>query len=614
MKSLLLLMVFVIASCAGAPETQTGGSDPFALPAKESPEAEWWRESMKTRDERLEWWREARFGMFVHWGVYSGLGSQWQGRILSTGYSEHIQRRLQIPIPVYREEVAGTFNPIHFNADEWMRLAKQAGMAYFIITSKHHDGFAMWPSSVSSYNIADATPFERDPMLELREAAKKHDIKFGFYYSHAFDWGEEFGPGNDWDYPNPGGDKTRFDMGDWWNFEEFEWFIPKARRYVDEKAIPQLLELIERYDPDIFWFDTPHKLPPVENFRIMKAVREASPRVVINGRLVRDWGDYANTADRPAEFAPYEGDWEAIPTTNESYGWNPFDTTHKSASHFIQLLAKSVARGGNLLLNIGPMGDGRVDPTDVEILQGIGNWWQVNGSSIRGSGRTPLQVQSWGESTRKHNTLYLHVFEWPTDGRLVVGGLTSEIRQAYLLSDRNRSPLNVIRINPLDISIQVPPTAPDAVNSVVVLELDEAPVADPVRLLQPIFVSEELRVFDAALIGEGMRFGPGKTHDAHVLGFSTQNQSIQWAARLNEATIYDVEISYDAIAESDGSRFKVSFGTQALSGSVKSGNIQTDYLGRIELEPGEVIISLTALETNGTETMRPRSLLLKPIR
>lgn len=614
MKFLILIMAIALVSCSGAPESSNAGADPFALPSKESPEAEWWRESMKTLDERLEWWREARFGMFVHWGVYSGLGSQWQGQKLTTGYSEHIQRRLKIPIPVYLEEVAGHFNPIHFNADEWMRLAKHAGMAYFIITSKHHDGFAMWPSSVSDYNIADATPFQRDPMLELRDAAREHGIKFGFYYSHAFDWGEEFGPGNDWDYPNPGGDKGRArNMEDWWNFEEFEWFIPKARRYVEEKSIPQLLELIELYDPDILWFDTPHKLPPIENFRIMKAVRDASPRVVINGRLLRGWGDYANTADRPAEFAPHEGDWEGIPTTNESYGWNPFDTTHKPVSHFVQLLAKSVARGGNVLMNVGPMGDGRIDLRDVEILQGIGDWWQVNGTSIRGSGRTPLQVQSWGESTRKDNTLYLHVFEWPGDGRLVVGGLKSEVRHAYLLSDRNRSALRVNRIYPLDISIQVPLIAPDPANSIVVLELVEAPVANAGRLLQPTFASEALRVFDAELMGEGMRFGPGKTHDAHVLGFSGQNQSIQWAARLNEATIYDVEISYDAIAESDGNTFKVTFGTQALTGSVNSGNIQTDYLGRIELEPGEVMISLIASETTGGEVMRPRALKLTPV-
>lgn len=614
-RTLITSFCIALVSCTSNPESSSDEADIFALPTKESPEAEWWRESMKTLDERLDWWHEARFGMFVHWGVSSGLGSQWQGQELTTGYSEHIQRRLKIPNPVYREEVAGSFNPIHFNADEWLRLAKETGMGYFVITSKHHDGFAMWPSRASDFNIADATPFQRDPMMELRNAAQKHGIRFGFYYSHAFDWGEEFGPGNDWDYPNPGGNVARSrNMEDWWNYKEFEWFIPKARKYVDEKAIPQLMELIEMYDPDILWFDTPHKLPPSENFRILKAVREAGPRVVINGRLVRDWGDYANTADRPAEFAAHDGDWEGIPTTNESYGWNPFDATHKPVSHFIQLLAKSVARGGNVLMNIGPMGDGRIDPRDVEILEGIGDWWQVNDESIRGSGRTPLQVQSWGESTRKDNTLYLHVFEWPGGGHLVVGGLRSDVRNAYLLSDRNRSPLKVKRISSLDVSIEVPLIAPDLANSVVVLELDEDPVADFSRLLQPAYAFETLRVFDAELMGEGLRFGPGKTRDAHILGFSNPDQAIVWATRLNEAASFDVEISYDAAAEANGNTFKVNFGSQTLTGRVKPGNIQTVYLGRIMLEPGEVMISLAPLEASEKEVMRPRSLTLRTVR
>jgi hypothetical protein len=224
-------------------------------------------------DARLGWWREARFGMFVHWGVYSTLSGTWNGRAYG-GYGEHIQRMAKIPIPVYRREVAGTFNPVHFNADEWIRLAKEAGMGYFIITAKHHDGFAMYDSQVSDYNIVKATPFARDPMRELQAACKRHGLKFGFYYSHAFDWGEENGPGNDWDFDNPGGDKLLHGFN-WW--EKCPEFLPRARKYVDEKSIPQILELIRNYDPDILWFDTPHKLPDEENRCIMAAVRRAKP-------------------------------------------------------------------------------------------------------------------------------------------------------------------------------------------------------------------------------------------------------------------------------------------------------------------------------------------------
>lgn len=608
MTPLLLAMAF--AHCTNTTKPPAAGADSFKLPSKDSPEAEWWRESMKTHDERMQWWREARFGMFVHWGVYSALGNEYQGQ-KGGGYAEHIQRVLKIPIEEYHANVAGSFTPTEFNADEWIRMAKEAGMGYFIITAKHHDGFAMWPSEVSDKNIAEATPFERDPMQELHDACKKYGLKFGFYYSHAFDWGEEFGPGNDWEFPNPGGDKTR-GLRDWWNAERFEWFIPKARKYVDEKSIPQIRELIERYDPDIMWFDTPHKLPPSENFRIMQAVREASPDVVINGRLVREWGDYTSTADRPAEFSPHEGDWEGIPTTNESYGWNRFDYSHKTPEHFIRILAKAVARGGNILMNVGPMGNGRIDPKDAVILESIADWWKVYGESIRGSDRTPLQVQAWGESTRKGNTLYLHVFNWPENGQLVVGGLKSKVLKAYLLSDPNRSALEVNRIDALDVIIDVPKFAPHAANSVLVLQCEGIIEASPIRLLQPALASDTLHVFDAQLKGDGMDFGAGKTRDAYVTGFSNADKCIVWPARLNEPASFEVEITYDA--DADGRTFTVMLGSEILKGTVKSGNLQTISLGQIFLEPGDVTISLAPDERIENEVMRPRSLILTPLK
>ena len=501
-------------------------SENFRLPSKDSPEVAWWRESMKTRDERLAWWREARFGMFIHWGVYSGLGNEFHGK-QGGGYAEHIQRVLKIPIPVYRKEVAGTFNPTNFNAEQWVSLAKQAGMGYIVITAKHHDGFAMWPTKVNDYNIMDATPWKHDPMKDLKAACQKQGIRFGFYYSQAFDWGEKDGAGNDWDYNNPGGDKTRGERN-WW--ETRPEFMEHARKYVNEKAIPQLRELIKMYDPDILWFDTSGKLPPSENLRIMKAVREASPRVVISGRLVGNWGDYDDTTDRPAEFPPHDGDWEAIPTTDESYGWNKFDTSHKPPSHFIQLLAKASARGGNTLMNIGPMGDGNIDPKDVAILKGIGDWWRVNGESIRGTTRTPLSVQTWGESTRKGSTLYLHVFDWPTNGELVVGGLKNNGSFASLLADKSEAhALVTTQINPIDVRIAIPVNAPDKVDSVVVLKCSGDIEADSARLLQPGFPIETLRAFDGQLHG-GLRFGPGKkTDDVITTGWNDSNQFITWA-------------------------------------------------------------------------------------
>ena len=605
--ALALAVFFLLLDTASAASPDRNS---FSIPETNSPELSWWRDSMKTRDQRLEWWREARFGMFVHWGVYAYLGGTYQDRPVK-GYAEHIQRILKIPIPVYREQVAGHFNPTEFNADEWIRTAREAGMGYFIITAKHHDGFAMFDSQVSDYNVVKATPFKRDPMKELRAACEKYGVKFGFYYSQAFDWGEANAPGNDWDYDNPGGDRGLHGGRNWW--ESSPELLPKARKYVDEKAIPQLLELIRNYHPDIFWFDTPSKLPDSENLRILKAVRQASPGVVINGRLVRNCGDYASTADRPAEFAPHEGDWEGIPTTNESYGWNRNDHSHKPPAHFIQLLAKAAARGGNTLMNIGPMGNGKIDPADLAILRGIGQWWQVNGESIRGTTRTLLPVQAWGESTRKGNRLYLHVFDWPRDGALILGGLKNPVRRAYLLADPKQGGLKVDRINSLDLRIEVASSAPDHADSVVVVEGEGELAADSARLLLPNAATNNLRVFDGQRRGKTLHFGAGKTRDAYVDNWSKGTEFMAWPASLDQQTAFEVSVVYDAPAESAGGRYRVRLGSETLAGTVKEGEQVSVLLGRVRLKPGAFEIQVLPEKIQGSELMRLRSVLLRPV-
>ena len=490
-------------------------------------------------------------------------------------------------------------------------------MKYIVITSKHHDGFAMWPTKVNDYNIMDATPWHHDPMKDLRAACDKQGIKFGFYYSQAFDWGNSNAPGNDWDYKNPGGDKL-IGGKNWW--ETKPEFMASARKYVDGKSIPQIRELIKLYHPDILWFDTAGKLPPSENLRIMKAIREMDQHVVISGRLVSGWGDYADTTDRPANFPPHSGDWEGIPTTDESYGWNKFDTSHKPPSHFIQLLAKSAARGGNLLLNIGPMGDGNIDSKDVVILKGIVDWWKVNGESIRGTTRTPLPVQTWGESTRKSNMLYLHVFNWPTNGKLIVGGLKANPTRAFILSklvmginlDISSLYLKTARLNPLDVIIDIPTKAPDKVDSIIALECVGDIQADTNRLLQPEFPSETLRAFDGELHG-GLKFGPGKKTDDVVMNWTKENQSVTWSVRLEKAATYEVAANYTAPEGSDGGAFAVSFGSQTLKGEVKSGTNQTGSLGRVSLVPGSFEMKVAATKINGGELFRLRHLELKPV-
>ncbi len=595
-------------SHAASSEVAESTDTAFGLPDKDSPQVQWWRDSQTNLDDRLAWFRDARFGMFIHWGVYSGLGNEFQGR-RGGGYAEHIQRILKIPIPVYRKEVAGNFNPTNFDADTWVRLARDTGMKYIVITAKHHDGFAMWPTKVNDYNIMDATPWHHDPMADLKAACDKYGIKFGFYYSQAFDWGNSNAPGNDWDYQNPGGDK-KLGGTDWWTTRPE--FIASARTYVDTKAIPQLQELIRLYHPAILWFDTAGKLPPSENLRIMQAVRAADPNVVISGRLVYGWGDYADTTDRPANFPPHDGDWEGIPTTDESYGWNPFDELHKPPSHFIQLLAKCAARGGNMLLNIGPMGTGEIDPKDVAILKGIGDWWSVNGESIRGTTRTPLPVQAWGESTRKGNWLYLHVFNWPANGELVVGGLKSEVKSAALPGPMGTSPVSLpaSRLGALDWSIKVPATAPDKVDSIIELDCADDIIADTNRLLQPQFTSDTLRAFDGELHGH-LRFGPGKKTDDVVMDWTHTSESVTWAVRLDRPAAYEIFANYDAAKDSAGGVFTVSLGSHTLVATVKANTNKPVSVGHVTLDPGVFEIKVEGDKLNGDELFKLRNLELR---
>ena len=571
---------------------------------------------MKTHDQRIAWWREAKFGCFIHWGVYSTFGGEWNGKPFR-GYAEHMMRINKIPRAEYEAKVVSIFNPVKFNADEWVRLIKSAGMNYLIITAKHHDGFAMYPSAVTRYNVRDATPFKRDPMRELRDACRKNGIRFGFYYSHAFDWEHPDAPGNDWDYDNPGGDKGLHGGVQW--YDQHPDLLEKAKRYVDQKAIPQIVELLKNYQPDILWFDTPSKLPLSENIRIMKAVRAADPKVVINGRLARgggySFGDYKNTGDRAAEIVPTEGDWETIPTTNESYGYHKYDLSHKPVAHFIQLMAKTAARGGNMLMNIGPMGTGEIDPKDQEILRGIGAWLKTNGASIYDSARTPLPVQAWGESSRKGNTLYLHVFDWPRNGKLVLGGLKSEVAKAYLLADPQRKALKVNRLNANDLMIVVPLQPVDAADTVVAVEVRGEPQVNPVRLVlnsQPNL----LRVFDGELHGRKVHFGDGKAPRAYVLDWSDPAEWVGWKVRVNEPGRYEVSVKYTTASAANNGTYSVIFNDQAFAVTVvptlSETEGRTETVGTVRLVPGEYEIQVRPADIRGGELMRLFSLSLTP--
>lgn len=566
------------------------------------------------KDARLAWWREARFGMFIHWGVYSSFGGEWKGQKVE-GYAEHLQRIMKIKREEYLEKAVKPFNPTEFSADEWVKTVKDTGMQYIVITSMHHDGVAMFDSKTDDYNVVKSSAFGRDPLMELKKACDKHGIKLGFYYSHAQDWSISGDPR----YPEPNGPERR-------------------KAVVEKKVFPQIKELIENYHPALFWGDTPHHNPKELNEQILAYLREQDPNLIINGRVAGAiYGDYLSTPDRPFEYGPMdkpeEKDWEAIPTTNESYGYHKLDKSHKPAAHFIHLLAKAAAKGGNLLMNIGPMGDGNMAPEDLAILHEIGKWWAVNGESIRATTRTPLMRQAWGDSTLKGKQLFLHVFEWPKDGKLVVGGLKTEIQKAVLLSDRDKE-LSVRR-NGLDVEIEVPKVAPDQADSVILVECKSVPEADTAFLLQNN-MPNNLSVFFGQLLGttkkDGWRLGRGQSISANVTGWSQKECGVKWSTRLNQKTEFDVMVTYDApgadgqakietmggtvLKKSEdtfGGTFVVEIGSQKLKGEIsQQGEGVKLNLGRITLEPGPIQIQVMAETITGKELMRLQSVTLIP--
>ncbi|UPK71179.1 alpha-L-fucosidase [Chitinophaga filiformis] len=628
MRNIFLSIVIIILSCRLQAQTLAASADKGdeqGLLLQKGAERDqaaidealngWWKHSMENHEARIAWWREAKFGCFIHWGVYSVAGGEWEGKKVD-GYAEHLMRKERIPREVYKERLLKTFNPEQFDADAWVRMIKAAGMRYLVITSKHHDGVAMYPSAVSDLNIS-ASPFKRDPMQELSAACKKYGIRFGFYYSHAFDWEHPDAPGNDWDYDNPAGDKRLYGGLNWFDVHPEK--LPKAVKYVNEKAIPQIVELIRKYHPDILWFDTPSKLPLSENIRILKAIREVDNNVVVNGRLARSagisFGDYINTSDRPAEFYPVTGDWEAIPTTNESYGYSKFDNSHKPAGFFVRLQAKAAARGGNLLMNIGPMGNGLIDPRDTVILHSIGAWMQTNGESIYGTSASPLPLQPWGESTRKGNRLYLHVFDWPERGLLYVGGLKSNIRKAWLLADRQQKALMVKRVNDRDITIVLPAKASDSMNSVIVLDMEDVKT-DSIRVLDSNSLPNVLRAFDGTLHGGGFLYGDGKAPKYYVYNWTKPDQYVSWTFRLTAPARFRTNIKYAADSTTGENKFIVTVNGKTLIGKTQAvssaDKIMTQSLGDLSLPAGVHTLSIRPGEITGKELMKLFEITLVP--
>ena len=367
--------------------------------------------SKPSSSDPLAWWREARFGLFIHWGLYAVHGGVWKGRQLP-GIGEWLMCNFKVPVGEYRT-LAEQFNPVDFDAEAIAQLAQDAGMRYLVITAKHHDGFAMWDSKVSDYTIVKSTPYGRDPMKALAAACARRDITFCFYYSQALDWEHPDGVGNTWDF-----DETKK------NFQ----------RYLDEKVKPQLTELLTGYGPiGLIWFDTPVGITRAQSLEIRNLVKSLQPACLVSGRIGHGVGDYGSLGDNQIPAGRLVGDWETPATLNDTWGYKTGDRQWKSVDTLQRLLIDLCSKGANYLLNIGPDAQGRVPAESAQHLHEIGAWLRVQGEAVYGTQPNPYPYEfSWGRITRKANKLYVFLTDPPHAG-FRLHGLRNEVRAARLL-------------------------------------------------------------------------------------------------------------------------------------------------------------------------------------
>ncbi|MFH0991101.1 MAG: alpha-L-fucosidase [bacterium] len=422
------------------------------------------------QDAKMKWFREAKFGLFIHWGIYSIPAGEWKGKPIA-GIGEWIMNRAKIPVQEY-EQLANQFNPVQFDAEEWVKLAEDAGMKYIVITSKHHDGFALYHSTVSKYNIVDATPFKRDVLKELAKACAKRSIKLGFYYSQAQDWHEPNGAGNTWDF---GVDSLK-------NFDQ----------YLRDKAEPQVKELLTDYGPVcLIWFDTPRMMTKERSQRFIDIVHTLQPACLIDGRLGTQ-GDYRSMGDNRIPDSVVVGDWEVPATINRTWGFKKDDQEWKTPEDLTFKLVDIVSKGGNYLLNVGPTAEGILPQPSQDNLRAVGRWLKVNGESIYGAGPSPFGAEfgsphpdttkkdargnrlfntstEW-RCTTKLGKLFIHLFKWP-NRTFELSHVDGTVRRAFFLADPAKQPVAFQQQNNR-VTLSLPENAPDKINSVLVLELE----------------------------------------------------------------------------------------------------------------------------------------------
>lgn len=422
-------------------------------------------ETPEKKAQRMEWWLEARFGMFIHWGLYAVPAGEWNEK---TNHAEWIRTTAQIPLETY-DSFANQFNPVKFDPKSWVKMAKDAGMQYIVITAKHHDGFCLFDSEYTEFDIM-STPFKKDIMDELADACRKEDIKICWYYS-IMDWHHpDYLPRREWEKNRPAEEA------------DYENYVKYMKN--------QLKELIENYgDIGVLWFDGEWEGTWTSEWgsELYNYVRNLQPEIIINNRIdvgrsglsgLSKPGNFVGDFGTPEQEIPATGirglDWETCMTMNDHWGYNRADNNWKSTKELITNLVDIVSKGGNFLLNVGPKANGEFPKESVVRLKEIGEWMKVNGESIYATQASPFKKLSWGRCTQKEfdigTRLYLFVFDWPENGILEVPGIYNAPQNSFLLSDPSKGELKVERWEE-SLRISVPKYPPDKINTVVVLDI-----------------------------------------------------------------------------------------------------------------------------------------------
>ena len=565
---------------------------------------EMWGESstqLKTGDsDKSRFFDESNFGMFIHWGLYSMHAGEWDGKTYY-GIGEWLMhpRVANIPPEDYMA-TAKDFNPAKFDAKKIVGLAKKAGMKYIIITSKHHEGFAMFDSKVSDFDIVDASPFARDPMKELSDECSKQGIGFGFYYSHY----------QDWTTPGAGGASRVDANGDSVSFET----------YFYEKCKPQVKEICSNYgDIDFVWFDTPGGMKKEYIVELVDMLHDLQPNAMLCSRVGNGMGDYSTLGDMEVPHKNIKGLWETCDTNNDSWSYAWYDANFKSPKEILERLISTVGRGGSYLFNIGPNSEGDIPEIGYVFLEEAGKWIENYPQVIYNAGCSPWgHALPWGDVTTQGNSLYLSVFEWPKDGKLYLPGLDTKIVSASIFGSEKSMPLTYQKENGWTV-INVPPMAVDHPVSVIELKLNvEASLAvvDKTIGIYPN-MDKQLLVEFAEVSGAEKssirwmeKFGEWKK--TTQVSQWEEGAKVTWTVEVKEAGYYHLDITHKGQQRLVW-RMETDEGVIVQNQQAATEKYQSHPMGVIEFsESGKHTITVSLVEGNKT-TSSLKSISIEPI-